>query len=1446
MLIFSSLATAIGDFQAALTPEQKQQFFASSSKPDEMSIIMFLVQLDQSTGRKRRGVSSRISKVLESVQQFSTVVDTFVQAQPLAALVWSTLKFAILAVSNIASFFDKLSEYFLEWSRHCPRYSEYSFLFGDSTGLQIALCAYYAVIVNFCTRALRTLQKPGTTLAYALWRPFEKEFGEFTKELRRRNEEVTEEIRLASEQKAAKERQLGIMFRSEARERRLRKEQERARAARADLLWKLSQHDYLGPLRRIRKKRYSETSSWLSKTHEFQGWLMESKSSILWLSGIVGSGKSVVIAAAIESLLSLPLRNGNERIGFFFCEYDNRESLRPETVLRALIRQCLLAETLSKAMIDKLKDVFQHSPPDTDDLEALLHYIAATSDQIIFVIDGLDECDQRDRRILLKMIRRLISSSPSIIRILISARGELIEDIDREFQTYQQVNMDNEAVYNDISIFVRDTLEEKRAQGDLRVGGTQLLQEISDALVKGAHGMFLWVTFQIEDLCRQKCDADIRDSLRRLPRTITETYQRLLLRIVDEGDTAIVNTALRWVAAAKRPLLLDELLEAIAIKAGDRSLRRDRVLNLADPDCNRYVPWCVPLCRSLLVTDEEDLSVRFAHHTIKQFLISEHSTPPIDRFHFQMSEVDFMAGEMCVTYLNLSDFERRISRVRNTISTIYPVDIASSAMTATANSTAKYGIKFAKLITKKSSPNFDVLDRLDQSSDRNLQYAFLKYASQYWLSHTTGFRPENTPTWTSWKNMVLTENPLAAKPWTVDDQMTITGPIFDFIVKEDHKALVSCLKEVHVKVGTEPIGKLLHQACSSNDFGTAELILTLGNGLSWEDLNLALQTALRRNYGNIVSLFLAREVDATAALRIAAEAGHTQVVQQLLDFNLVGCINTLGGSGLTQALCAAVDSGQIRVISQLLGVGVQYVFDIESELLKISNHLTEQRLTYLNGLLENQKNLIKEAKDRADSRMIVEDRPQTNTRSHPYGQILFREAARKGYLGIVGLLLIVAVETDLLVYTELSQRASKYDSLALIDLLKKSGMRVGIRNQAETSFNNAIATAHIKIARDLLAAKSTSRTALFGKAIELQVDVNYSSQNKETPLHMAARFNYKNVAELLIGAHANVNVANATDATPLHVAAYHGFVGIVEMLLNAGANPNARNLKNETALHEAAKRDHTGVVNLLLNAKTDIEVKDRKGHTVLHYAAEGGNLSVVTWLLSADADIDSRGGHQQTPLHEAADGGHYCVVAKLLEEGAEVRFQDKDGYTALHSAAAGGHTAIVEILRREKDLDFINVQDKQGFTALNHAAKRGHALVVESLLDGRADINVKNKEGYTALHNVAIKGNAAMVKRLLNGGADIHMKDRDGFTALHSAAEAGHADVVQAIREFEADKRFISPSLQSKNNEGRTALQIARDKGHTEVVELLSRESHKVRSNLIPHFVSIEERLETP
>ena len=52
------------------------------------------------------------------------------------------------------------------------------------------------------------------------------------------------------------------------------------------LLDMLSSYDYLGALRRIRKKRYGQTSSWLSESKVFKDWLEDANSSTLWLSGI--------------------------------------------------------------------------------------------------------------------------------------------------------------------------------------------------------------------------------------------------------------------------------------------------------------------------------------------------------------------------------------------------------------------------------------------------------------------------------------------------------------------------------------------------------------------------------------------------------------------------------------------------------------------------------------------------------------------------------------------------------------------------------------------------------------------------------------------------------------------------------------------------------------------------------------------------------------------------------------------------------------------------------------------------------------------------------------------------------------------------------------------------------------------------------------------------------
>jgi hypothetical protein len=48
----------------------------------------------------------------------------------------------------------------------------------------------------------------------ALWRPFEKEFGALEVDLKMRSEEIREEIKLASEQAAARERGVAASYRS--------------------------------------------------------------------------------------------------------------------------------------------------------------------------------------------------------------------------------------------------------------------------------------------------------------------------------------------------------------------------------------------------------------------------------------------------------------------------------------------------------------------------------------------------------------------------------------------------------------------------------------------------------------------------------------------------------------------------------------------------------------------------------------------------------------------------------------------------------------------------------------------------------------------------------------------------------------------------------------------------------------------------------------------------------------------------------------------------------------------------------------------------------------------------------------------------------------------------------------------------------------------------------
>ena len=113
------------------------------------------------------------------------------------------------------------------------------------------------------------------------------------------------------------------------------------------------------------------------------------------------------------------------------------------------------------------------------------------------------------------------------------------------------------------------------------------------------------------------------------------------------------------------------------------------------------------------------------------------------------------------------------------------------------------------------------------------------------------------------------------------------------------------------------------------------------------------------------------------------------------------------------------------------------------------------------------------------------------------------------------------------------------------------------------------------------------------QAIAAGADLDAKMQGGYTPLHLAAIYDHKEIAEVLIAAGADVNAKNNRDMTPLHQAARSGRKEIAGLLIAKGADVNAKNDDGRTPLDSAIKDKHTETTDLLRKqgGKTGEELK---------------------------------------------------------------------------------------------------------------------------------------------------------------------------------------------------------------------------------------------------------------
>ncbi len=287
--------------------------------------------------------------------------------------------------------------------------------------------------------------------------------------------------------------------------------------------------------------------------------------------------------------------------------------------------------------------------------------------------------------------------------------------------------------------------------------------------------------------------------------------------------------------------------------------------------------------------------------------------------------------------------------------------------------------------------------------------------------------------------------------------------------------------------------------------------------------------------------------------------------------------------------------------------------------------------------------------------------------------------------------------------------------------------------------------------------------------------LNAQDENGRTPLNLATKLGFSEIADSLIGRRADINLTDKENRSPLHHAAANGNLSITRLLLEHGTTTiNDTSLTRRggfvgrwTPLHEACLNSHPEMVQLLLDHGANIEVRDGVQRTPLILSVEGGSMPVVRALVENGADINAKAMRGYTALLWAARNGFEEMVNYLLDRGAAI--EPDMLLTAFEMAVLNGMDRLFELVLEQG----FNVEEiaQRHPEFISPAAAGGSARIVELLVENGFVLEQADKDGWTPLHYAASEGNVDVIEYMLNENVDIDARNLKGETAYNLATK---------------------------------------------------------------------------
>ena len=1088
----------------------------------------------------------------------------------------------------------------------------------------------------------------------------------------------------------------------------------------------------------------SGTGIWF-QTHElYQQWKVSASSTVFWVKGKPGCGKSVLAALTLDELKGL--QTENTAVAHFYCDSSKSERSRYPYLLTTILKQISVQSPRLDHNLERMynmESLVQDRGPGANEVERILPAVFSGFRQAFMVIDGLDELSEPER--FLRFLPLLLRETTSTLRIIVFSRDYL--PMQNAFKDYRQLRVDRGANAEDIKMFISSKLSADDPDWD-----PDLLDVVKAVLLDKAEGMFLYVSLLVGRLRGSLPQSELVERLKSLPKGLTKAYEANLKRILDqddEWDRKLTLRILLWIANANRPLSRKELLEGLSIRHGSKAIDgRDRYGT--DREFTTF-------CAELVFLDKDDF-YHLVHASLRDYLLGlrDDNTPVLEDYRLMQLHAERTLAEACLTYLLFDRF------AEGSVATAEQLKTLTRDNPFLQYAAKNWGTHVA--LALEDAPIDLAWEFIDSENARNVamqvimveenEYPFpgsspLHMLAFFGLTKMANSRPQMEEL----KNHVdgfgrspldyaMVRNKRDMCLWLLENGETGAGGSID--------PSVAYYSPFHIAVAfdwNDVVDRLISNKYDVNHISSYKQRTPLAEaaalGKVWA-VNRLLEAKADVNV---------KDADGKNPLMIALNEGHQEMVVPLHHNGTD--IDAQDNYGLS-AIHLAAGTGNLAAVRILL--------QRKPLLQKTGESYSNQTPTHL-ATIRDYDEIIEEL--------------------HQYGADL--EVQCKGGFRPIHV-------------------AAFYDSLKVAQLLAK--LRAELNPLCEddrTVLHIAAMHSGIEFVRLILATtpdvnakeKEALNTPLHSAASAGNIDVckmlldkgstiDLPNKTNHTALHFAVSEGHLETANLLLDYKFSPKKTAVFESPVLHYAAHEGNKDFIAPLIGAGADPEAQNTHKHRALHFAARVGHVEFVKQLFTTVPDLEVdpQDTDGKTPLHLAAIAGHLETIRVLQAKGAQQNLEDSDKNLPIHRAAWDGHFEVAEHFVSD-ANINAQDCLGRTPLNVSALRGHENIIRLLLARKAR--VDLDDDEGTTPLMNAVQMNKVTIAKLLIENGANVHAKDKGHRTILHRAARNGDYDLVKLLLDRNCDARAVTKFGDTPFLEAVYSNNIKVVDLFAEREVD-----------------------------------------------------------